>query len=534
MKLRLLIVILLVAALFSGVVLWRVDRFLYGDRMAWAEAQARSQVSSMIQAIRVEIQSGRRMLSTVNADTFKPTLTNWKSFQPYYAVALMTSQNGVMGISKMITRSDSPAANWTAVQLGQYIGFMGKELDSRGTVLLRSFKDPKKNTHVAVIYAGGGHAYILVGSGGNLQTLIESQKGSISSFAIVASDGLTISHAVPEYIGTVMGDSTLLKEIRATGSAQGLGTYLQGKKQVFGMYEQVPGSSAYVISTVPMDDLVKGRLSLAWQFVFLAVGFGLIGAAGYVWYEKRNPRGAPAAVSAPARPTQEVLPPIPSVSMQNVVTPPPSMSGRDVITSNASLIAPIAPKSAPPSPGTFTSRGESVPAPAMPPDWQQEKAEAYRQVAAAMGQEMRAPLASILGFSQMVLSKTQEPEVVQAVESILREARSSRDVLEKLVTFSGERRSPKSEAKIEGPLVQALKILDSRIQLKGIQVEKDFQDTRPWLMASEDLVKVFESFIENAIEGMERMQNKILKISTSESEAGLHVRIVDTGEGIER
>lgn len=529
MKLRLLIVILLVAALFSGVVLWRVDRFVYGDRMAWAEAQARSQISSLNQAIRSEIESARRMLASVNSDTFKRERTNWRAFQPYYAVALMTTKNGSMAITQMTSRRDTPAESWTPVQLGQYIGFMGKELEKRGTVLLRSFKDPNKNTHVALIFAGGGHAYILVGNGGNFQSLIESQKGSLSSIAIVASDGLTISHATPEYIGTVMGDSSLLKEIRSTGSAHGLGTYMQGKKQVFGMYDQVPGSSAYVISTVPIEELLKGRMSLAWQFVFLAVGFCLIGSAVYFWYEKQVPRtvgaSAPVPASSPVvEQKQEVLPPIPSVNMS------------DVVTTNTALVAPVAPKNPPPKapPPAGASASGPVPAPVVPPDLQQEKAEAYRQVAAAMGQEMRAPLASILGFSQMVLSKTQEPEVVQAVESILREARSSRDVLEKLVTFSGERNTEKSLAKIEGPLMQALKNLDALIQQKGVQIEKDFQETSPWPLASEYIAKAFESFFENAIESMERMQAKTLKISVWESSQGLHVRIVDTGEGIER
>ncbi|MBC7371818.1 MAG: HAMP domain-containing histidine kinase, partial [Bdellovibrionaceae bacterium] len=280
----------------------------------------------------------------------------------------------------------------------------------------------------------------------------------------------------------------------------------------------------------------------AWQFVFLGIGFSLIGAAGYFWYEKRNPRfAATAAAAPPAKPAQEVLPPIPSVSMENVVTPPPRKplppAGQlgDVVTTNSSLLAPIAPKSAPPTAMPFGSKGgDSVPAPATPPDWQQEKAEAYRSVAAAMGQEMRAPLASILGFSQMVLSKTQDPDVVQAVESILREARSSRDVLDKLVTFSGERNAKKSSVKIEGPIIQALKNLDQRLVQKGVRIDKDFQESNPWPIATEEMTKVFENIIENSIEGMERMQEKSIKISVWESSQGLHVRIVDTGEGIDR
>lgn len=482
--------------------------------MAWAEAQARSQVSSISQAINSEIQSARRMLGTVSNDSFKRETANWKVFQSYYALALMTSQGGSLGVSRMVSKADSPAASWTANEFSQYIGFMGKELESRGTVLLRSFRDPAKNHHIAVIFAGGGNAYILVGGGGNFQSLIESQRGSLSSFSIMASDGLMIGHAMPEYIGSVMGDSTLLKEIRSTGAAHGLGTYMQGKEKIFGMYEQVPGTNTYVVSTVPIAELMKGRLSLAWQFAFMLIGLGFIGAAVYFWQEKKlalAPTDAAAlpTVSAPAAPAIVSYAPA-------APKPPPSLMPKDPAT-----LSPLEVPSAP------------MAAPITPQELQTEKTEAYRQVATALGHELRAPLASILGFSQMVLAKTQEPEVVQAVESILREARSSRDVLEKLFTFSGERISEKTEARIEGPITQALKNLEAKIQQKGVKIEKDFKETSPWPMASADLTKAFENIFVNAVEAMERMQDKVLKISVWEAADGLHVQVADTGEGIE-
>jgi len=547
MKLKLLISILVAAALLA-VVLWRVDRFVYGDRMAWAEAQSRAQISSLTQATNVEIQSARRMLATVSNDTFKRERTNWKAFQPYYALALMTSQGGTLGVSRMVSKADSPAASWTANEFSQYIGFMGKELESRGTVLLRSFKDPAKRRHVAVIFAGGGNAYILIGSGENFQSLIESQKGSVSSISIIASDGLTISHATPDYVGTVMSDSTMLKEIRNTGAAQGLGQYMQGKQQIFGMYSQIPGTNSYVISTVPIEELMKGRLSLAWQFVFMAVGICLIGAAAYFWQEKRaaalpsmgmpasmppsaNPMPvtttatnikAPPPQRQPVAPSLPAPPPTPAVQVPFAAPPAP---GPVVVHANSDLPAPPAPL--PRVPAAIAAAAIS------PQELQAEKTEAYRQVAAALGQEMRSPLASILGFSQMVLAKTQDPDVVQAVESILREARSSRDVLEKLVTFTGEHSTEKTAAKIEGPITQALKNLEGKITQKGVKVQKEFKETAPWPMATADLVKAFENVFVNAIEAMERMPEKVLSIKAWEADDGLHVTVSDTGEGID-
>ncbi|MBS1972061.1 MAG: GHKL domain-containing protein [Bdellovibrionales bacterium] len=549
MKFKLLISILVAAALLS-VVLWRVDRFVYGDRMAWAEAQARSQISSLTQATNVEIQSARRMLATVSNDTFKRETANWKAFQPYYALALMTSKDGALAISRMVSKADSPAANWTANELGQYIGFMGKELESRGTVLLRSFKDPQKNHHVAVIFAGGGNAYILIGSGENFQSMIESQKGSISQISIIASDGLMISHATPDYVGNVMSDSTMLKEIRTAGSAQGLGQYMQGKTQIFGMYSQIPGTNSYIISTVPIEELMKGRLSLAWQFVFMAVGLCLIGAAIYFWQEKRAASLPGAPAMAPAAPTvkptaqrQPVAPSVPAPPPPVAATAPTPSHAPSVVTSNEVLTAPVAPRTPAGSMDPAMLSPHDVPTAAPPPknkggtitpqELQAEKTEAFRQVATALGQEMRSPLASILGFSQMVLSKTQDPDVVQAVESILREARSSRDVLEKLVTFTGEHSTEKNESKIEGPIMQALKNIDGKITQKGVKVEKEFKETSPWPMASAELVKAFENIFMNAIEAMERMPEKVMKIKTWEAGDGLHVTVSDTGEGID-
>lgn len=576
MKPKFLTVILVSAALFAGLVLWRVDHYVSGNRMEWAEAQARNQTSSLVQAINAEIKSGRRMLSTVTNDSFRPEAANWKALQPYYTLALMTTQGGTMSITRMLSKADSPAASWNAQMLTQYLGYIGKELESPSAVILRAFKDPQKHHHVALIFAGGGTAYILVGSGENFQGLIDAQKGSMSSFSIIAGDGLTISHPIPDYIGNIMSDSTLLKEIRKTGAAQGVGTFLQGRKSIFGMYEKVPGTNAYVISTVPLDDLLRNRFSLAW-LVCLALGFSLLGLALYFWYERQAhavavPSAYPltppvsaspaAAVAAPMARSAALVPatataPVPTVlAAPSAKKPAGSTPAISENTQTAVLSAPtkpvpsLPPSKAPPSgpppsgahPASVVVSNQTLVAPlaprsfnaglAIPEEPPQDKADAYRQVASALGQEMRAPIASIVGFSQMVLSKTQDPEVVQAVESILREARSSRDVLEKLYTFSGERTSAKTDTKIENAIAQALKKFETAFRDKGVTVEKDFKDTTPWPIATEELVTVFDNLFSNAVEAMERMQDKRLKISVREDSQGLHVVVSDSGEGI--
>ena len=77
---------------------------------------------------------------------------------------------------------------------------------------LKAFQDAQKGRYVAVLFLDGNQAYALFGSGENIQSLIDSQKGTAAEFSIVNLSGLTIGHPVPDYVGTILSENPLLKE----------------------------------------------------------------------------------------------------------------------------------------------------------------------------------------------------------------------------------------------------------------------------------------------------------------------------------
>ena len=67
-----------------------------------------------------------------------------------------------------------------------------------------------------------------------------------------------------------------------------------------------------------------------------------------------------------------------------------------------------------------------------------EKMNAYTHVASALAHEVRGPLTAVLGYAQLLTEQQKNPEFQNYVDSILRETRSLRDVMNKIQVFSGD------------------------------------------------------------------------------------------------
>ncbi len=112
---------------------------------------------------------------------------------------------------------------------------------------------------------------------------------------------------------------------------------------------------------------------------------------------------------------------------------------------------------------------------------------------------MRGPLASILGYSQMVIAKTADDDIVQSAESILRETRSARGILDKLLGYAGEEVHEKNSMKMEGPLVKALKNMDSKFAEKGVKVVKNIQDTPVMDLHVDAVIRAIGNILQNSV-----------------------------------
>lgn len=488
MKVKLLAVLITVSAIFIGAVLWRTDSFVYGDRMSWVEAQTRTQLSSMNHAINVELKSLQRVVSTFNADNFKKEHFNWSTVTPYYAAASFLVNNNEFEPQTLLTKDNSKAANWTKEFVKSALG----KVTERTTDLrffVKPFQDSNRGRYVALVFLEGNKAYALIGNGEIFQSLIDAQRGSLSSFSVVTSTGLTVGHSVPEYLGTVMRDDPFFKEAQKSASSHGGGVFKQANGQeLYGMFEQVPQSNLLVISSAPLGDTMKGRTGLWWQFLLLGCGLVLVGIAGVLW------------VVSPAEKEIE------SLETQLQAAKLKSVAAAPVVEKTVTVDPELA---------------------------QKDKVQTSMRVASALAHEMRGPLTSILGYSQMILAQSPSEEVVSGTDSILRETRAARDILDKLLGYAGEEIHEKNSMKVEGALARALKNMEGMFQSKGVKLSKNFQETSPIDLHVEALTKAIENILTNSVEAMERMPKKEIKIDLFEDEQGIHLSMEDSGEGIE-
>ena len=490
MKLKLITVLAAVALIFMGTVLWRTDRFVYGDRLSWVEAQSRTQTSAINHALAAELKSLQRVIGQIGLDGLQKNKNAWASLNPYFAVATLNVTGTELDPQIFTARENSKAANWGREFVKSALGKLpanAREL----RYFVKPFQDNQRGRYVAVVFLEGAKAFALFGSGESFQSLIDAQRGSLGNFSIVTTTGLTVSHSIPEYLGTVMKDDPLFQRAQKGAASQGGQVMkLSSGEELYGLFEEVPRSNLWVMTTANLKEIMKGRNSLVWQFSLLAVGLLLVGIAGLLW------------VLLPADREKEEL-------EESLALAQTSLRLQGAPPENKKVLA------------------------ADPEVSQKDKLDASVRVASALAHEMRGPMTAIMGYSQMILSHAPNDEIVKNAESIQRETRSARDVLDKLLGYAGENVQEKINMKIEGPLAKALKPMEPLFQQKGVKLIRGIAESSPIDLHVDSLNKAFTHILQNAVEAMERMPKKELQINLFEDGEGIHLEFIDTGEGIE-
>ncbi len=489
MKVRLLAVIVLITTVFFSSLVWLLDSFFYGDRGNWAEMSLRTQVSVISEAVSNEAKFLQRWVSFANEDKLKQM--NWTAFSPYAAIAVL-QKSGPGWI--VMEWSTDPKGTWSKVSKESFQSTLQSlGIRPQGKVVnFSSYVDAEKKASVFSIVPTSHRTWIFVHGGEALQSVIDSQKGSWSSLGIINREGLTLAHSIPEYIGQKMAKSTLQQDLLKGETVSGSGTYNMGEStQVFAYYQKVPDVEAYVYSTMPVSEVMKGRKKLLAQLALLALGLILTVSSFVLKFS-----------GSKESPDEQTL------DLENVNLPPPS----------APVSAMLANKSEVP---VDSSRS------------QKEKMEAYAKMASALGHELRAPLLSIMGYGQTLMGKVTEPESKKMLESLVNEARTSRTVLDKLFIFAGEKVQDRLLMKIETPLLRALKNLEPLFQQKRVKVIKDIHETQAIYINSENLIRAFENILHNSVESMERQADKEIHIKLQDLGSKIEVSIRDKGEGID-
>jgi len=530
-----LITVFLVSfASFIGLLVWRVDDIMFSDKLAWSEAQSRSQMSPLIHSLEIELSnlSETLAISLPQIREAKKDYTRGTPLARYQMVAgLKNLGQKEWTLERPIFLEQAPAKQWAQ----QYVTLLLKTIDARdikpGAIAAYSLLDPQRKSYLFLI-----HNMVVVGESGNskqtqwvgvlvgpemFQSLMDRQKGQISSVFLVNQLGQALGHTTPEYVGNLLTEDPIVSELMKAQTGNGSGTFKNLKgESIQGFYEQVERSNVFAVITTPVGALLKNRDQVRLQILMLGFGLAFIGTAIFVFiYRADNNSNKKATV---------FVPPPPTGPQKVVVTATPAASAPALPTPvSVPLATPVPP--APPS--LSVGSPSALPLPTAAEGQPADKMEVFLRMASALSHELRGPLSAILGHVQLLKAHPGSEEHLGGIED---QARKSRDLLQKLMIFSGEDAPRFQRVKLTDLVRKALRQVDALVFRKGVHVNiEDLREIEAFDLPADLVCRSIENILMNSIEAMERAAKKDLKISLIDDNGKVKLTISDTGEGIE-
>ncbi len=164
-----------------------------------------------------------------------------------------------------------------------------------------------------------------------------------------------------------------------------------------------------------------------------------------------------------------------------------------------------------------------------------EKLAALGELVAGVAHEIRNPLNTIMGFSELLLSREgdMDPGIRKDIDTIYEASKRVNTITDGLLSFSRKGSSEKVAVDINDILEEALRLKINHLRSWSIQVEKQLTPLPPVNASREQLGQVCLNLINNAEYFMRKTgRGGTLTVRSSREEDRVRVEILDTGPGI--
>lgn len=155
------------------------------------------------------------------------------------------------------------------------------------------------------------------------------------------------------------------------------------------------------------------------------------------------------------------------------------------------------------------------------------------QLAAGVAHELNEPLASVLGFAQLVQKDTGLSRQSQEdLKKIVGASMHAREVIQKLLVFARDSNLSPGPIHVNEVIEDGLSFFASRCRKAGIDIVQDLAADLPYIRADRSqILQVLINVVVNAIQAMP--DGGSLTISTALSDSRVTVSVADTGIGMD-
>lgn len=474
MNYRVLVLVGLLAVSFVGAVIWKMNHFIVSERTSWAQAQLRTQIASLQNQIDSNIQNIYRLGPIFQEG--KRDKNFWRAVAPFKAIAWIRD----LKTPTLENINVKDGAGLDDTTLASSVKALQGLKPENQKILFVPWKDGKQNNWFIVVWPWSENRQLVLWTDDELfQGALAQQKGGLSQLTIANQAGQVLAHDEREYFGTRVDDHPLFEIFKNEGVTQGSSLYTdQAGQKFFGHLATISRANIIVFASASESELFADKNKTAAFYLLLGLGFVLLTMGGLAYIAKSEEHPA----------LSSVVPPKPVSALGPEISKP-----------------------------TF-----------------EDKHKVYKSIAASVGHELRGPMARILGFCQMILSQGASPQTQDHTESILRETREAREILDKLSHFAQESHVPVSEDRLSNLLNNVVARMKTMLDRKNVRVEIDMTETPIFSVAGPLLESAFENILENSIEAMEGRQNKEIKITATVTPEGTQFIFEDNGEGIDQ
>lgn len=161
-----------------------------------------------------------------------------------------------------------------------------------------------------------------------------------------------------------------------------------------------------------------------------------------------------------------------------------------------------------------------------------EKLAAIGQLVAGVAHELNNPLASIVGYAELMGDDVVSGPARQKLEKLSREAHRMKRIIENLLRFARQNNLEKKSANIEALLQEVISLREYHIHNHDVDVKLEIEPDLPQVALDEDQFKqILLNLLNNSIDALEFARQKQIRVAAIRQGSRVFVRFEDSGPG---